>query len=90
MDTNLSLKDNTITLSNRSKITISGVTKVISISPTAIDLEAYGSGLIILGENILVTKLNIESGEIEATGRFDAIKYSNPHQKTNLFKRIFK
>ena len=90
MDTNQSLKDNTITLANRSKITITGVTKVVSISPSAIDLVAYGSGLVVLGSDILVTKLNVETGDIEATGRFDAIRYSNTNSKSNFIKRIFK
>ena len=42
-----SLKDNNIMLFNRSKLTLTGVTKVISISPTTINVEAYGSGLLI-------------------------------------------
>lgn len=85
-----SLKDNNITLFNRSKITLTGVTKVISISPTAISVEAYGSGLLIFGNDMLVTKLDVESGSIEATGLFDAIKYTTSKTKGGFLKRILK
>lgn len=90
MDSNSSLKDNVVTLYNRSKLTLTGVTKVISISPNFINLEAYGSGLVILGSEILVTKLDVESGNIEATGIFDALKYSQTKSKSGLLRRIFK
>lgn len=85
-----SLKDNNITLFNRSRLTLSGVTKVISISPTSISVEAYGSGLLIFGNDMLVTKLDVESGNIEATGLFDAIKYTTSKNKGGFLKRILK
>ena len=41
----------------------------------------------ILGNNINITKLDVESGVIEANGLFNSIQYNS---KPNLFKRIFK
>ncbi len=87
---NSTLKDNVITLFNRSRLTLTGVTRVISITPSAISVEAYGSGLIVFGSDMLVTKLDVESGNIEATGVFDAIKYTSTKAKGGLLKRILK
>ena len=85
-----SLKDNNITLFNRTKLTLTGVTKVISITPTTISVEAYGSGLLIFGNDMLVTKLDVENGMIEASGLFDAIKYTTSKNKGGFLRRILK
>jgi hypothetical protein len=62
------LKENKIILTNRQNLSISGVEKVISISETILTLEAYGSGLVVNGSNLLVTKLDVETGYLEVTG----------------------
>ena len=89
---NNNLKSNTehsITLNNRKTLTITGVNKVISVKPGLLQLKSNSGDISISGQNIEVTKLDVEQHTIELTGRFDAIKYSE-NTKTPLLKKIFK
>jgi len=84
------LNDSKITLSNRKILIITGVTKVISVKDNELNLEASGSGLIVQGAGLEVTKLDVAAGILEVSGLVDSLRYTSIHAKQNLFKRIFK
>ena len=87
-----SIKNNvehSLTLTNRKYLTITGVDKVISIKPELLQLKSVAGNILIAGQNIEVTKLDLEQHTVTLTGKFDNIRYIE-NTKTPLLKKIFK
>ncbi|NLM37860.1 MAG: sporulation protein YabP [Firmicutes bacterium] len=88
------LKNNhQLTLVHREKLTIDGVTNVGSYDPTELLLETTAGVLLIKGENLHLTLLNLEQGKIGLTGEINALTYSNEtlsQRSKGLLGKIFK
>ena len=84
------MKENILRLANRNDLSIVGVEKVISFSPTQILLVAMDSQMQILGSNLQTTKLDEQNGELCVSGLITSIKWSSAPEKIPLLKRIFK
>ena len=80
---------NNVILNNRSSIALTGINEVISTNDRQLLLKTNNTRLTITGHNINITKLVIDTGELEATGTFDSIIYSG-NGKKSIFGRIFK
>lgn len=76
-----------LSLSNRNTLHLSGILEVISTSDNELYLKLKDTTLSITGTNIHISKLDVQSGDLEATGNFDSIKYG---KSKNIFKRLFK
>ncbi|PKK95844.1 MAG: sporulation protein YabP [Tenericutes bacterium HGW-Tenericutes-4] len=85
-------KPHKITLENREKLTLTGIGKVHNANEHTISVEINGTNLIIEGSNMQVSKLDVQTGNMEAIGAFDLIKYSNSGTKSakNILNRVFK
>ena len=81
--------EHNLTLTNRKHLTITGVDKVVSVKPELLQLKSTAGDIAISGQNIEVTKLDVEQHTITLTGKFDNIKYFE-NTKTPLLKKIFK
>ena len=81
--------EHTLTLVDRKHLTITGVDKVISVKPDLLQLKSTAGDIVVTGQNIEVTKLDLEQHTLSLNGKFDSIKYSNV-DKTPLLKKIFK
>lgn len=83
-----------ITLNNRGAGVITGVNAVISFDPNEILLETEQGMLLIKGNELNVTKLTLDKGEVEIDGRVDSFTYSDmkPGLKgeNGFFERLFK
>jgi sporulation protein YabP len=79
--------DNKIIIDNRNKVSITGISQVISSNDTAITMLVKNTRLIISGKDLHIEKLDVEHGLIEAGGTIDSIKYNGGE---GLIKRIFK
>ena len=84
------MKENILRLVNRNDLSILGVEKVISFSPTQIVLVAMDSQMQILGSDLQTTKLDEQNGEICVSGLINSIKWQSSQEKIPLLKRIFK
>ena len=85
-------KENTtssIILNNQRNLKLTGISDIISCNDKTLILKTSNNRLTITGSDINVTKLIFETGELEATGNFDCIKYSSSNNG-GLMKRIFK
>ena len=82
-------QEHSLTLVNRKHLTITGVDKVISVKPDLLQLKSSNGDVIITGQNIEVTKLDLELHTLSLNGKFDSIKYLD-NNKTPLLKKIFK
>lgn len=84
------IKENIIRLVNRNDLSISGVSKVNSFSPTQINLITLDCEMTILGEQLQTTKLDEQNGELYVSGLINCIKWNEKKEKIGLIKRIFK
>ena len=82
--------ENRLTLINQENLSISGIKKANVISETSVVLEMENSILQISGNSMEVKKLDVESGNIEISGKIYCIKFYGAKEKLSLFKKIFK
>lgn len=79
-----------ITIENRGLITITGATKMISSTETQSVVEVGDCNIVISGQNLEITKLDLDNKEVNIKGIINSLKYSQKIEKNNLFKRLFK
>ena len=81
-----------IILEGRKKISISGVTDVESFDETTITVITELGVLTVNGDDIKIEKLNLDTGEVSATGDFYLAEYiSDEKEKSGgLFSRLFR
>ncbi len=84
------INNHTLTLLNRESLSLSGICEVVSVSEKNLVCNLKNGNLIIFGENLKVTKLDVESGKVELSGKVDSIKYSGSKSKEKFFKKLFK
>ena len=90
MDENTARKSHTLQIENRNKITLSGITDVGSFNEDTVQLESDLGGLEIRGENLQVTKLSLEDGDVSVEGKISSVAYTEPAVKnTGFFSRVF-
>lgn len=83
-------KKQSLTLENRQKLTLSGVLKVDSVTPSVISLYLHGTKLIVAGSALEVKKFDQAIGFFEVAGRVDALKYMDKREPQSIIKRLFK
>lgn len=82
-----------LSMVNREKLTLDGVTNVGSYDPSELLLETAAGVLLIKGENLHLTLLNLEQGKIGLSGEINALIYSNEslsQKSSGLLGKIFK
>lgn len=81
-----------IILENREKLSITGVTDILTFDEDEIILNTEHGILEIMGTDLKVEKLSLDSGEILARGFINSINYpGEKHEKTSgFFKSMFK
>ena len=75
-------------LKDRQELHLSGVTDVDSFDETGIVAYTDIGELSIGGENLHITKLSLETGEVDISGRIDAIVYLDSGAKQKK-RRLF-
>lgn len=78
----------TLTLQNRNKLSLTGVTKVISVKDDLAQLETNMGVLQAYGKDIQLVSLELDKGEIELKGDFVSFKYGD--KNSSFLKRLFK
>lgn len=66
-----------ILLTDRGLAKFTGVVDVLSFDETMIELETEQGALTIKGNDLHVTRLTLENGEIDVDGRVDSLVYSD-------------
>ncbi len=94
MDENRIPSTHKLMIQNRKGGTITGITDVLSFDVKEILLETTQGMLLVKGNELHVSRLLLEKGEIELDGRIDSLTYSEMHsgqkQGEGLFARMFK
>ena len=87
------MEENNIVIENREKMTISGVTDVLSFDDQIIIVETNLGLLTVKGQNLKINKLNIDTSDFSLNGNISAISYSEgtlEAKQNSFFGRIFK
>lgn len=82
--------NHSISVDNRAKASVKGVTEVISYDENNIVMETNMGQLTLDGSALNIVKLNLGEGEIVIEGRIDAFYYMEQSEKRSLFSRLFK
>ena len=80
-----------VILDNREKLTLTGVADVDSFDEQTIILRTSMGELTVRGERLHISRLNTETGELEASGKIHAFVYmSDARNNTGFFSRLFR
>ena len=81
MDERQLLKAHKISLNNRISGYMTGVREVISFDGGEIVLDTEQGIMIVKGEDLHVTRLTLDKGEVEINGHIDGILYTENQEK---------
>lgn len=86
------LKNQNIFIEDRQKLTITGVEQVESFNDNTIILTTVKGGIVVKGEGLNISKLNLEDGNVKIDGIVNGIAYSNKEtgSKGNFLGKMFK
>ncbi len=80
----------TILIEDRKTIKIVGATRILSSTSSQASVEMNENNLIMSGNNLEITKLDLENGEVVFCGELSSLKFVNKSEKTPLLKRLFR
>ncbi len=78
-----------VILENREKISISGIKEVKNFDEEIINLDTELGELTIKGQNLHISKMDVESGDIRITGNIFGLIY-NDNVKSSFWSKVFK
>ena len=88
------VKPHKVMIDKRAHAMISGVHEVVSFDEKEVILETEQGTLTIKGEDLKVSRLTVEQGEVDIGGRMDSLVYSESRMKKNqgesFLSRLFK
>ncbi len=87
---NTPTKEQTLTLTNRKSLAVSGVNKVVSLKPDLIQLDTVFGGLVINGSNLELVKLDNNLNRADISGQVDCLRFVEGKNKEPFFRKIFK
>lgn len=76
-------------LSERQKLTMTGVTEVVSFDENAVVLQTPLGTLLIQGQGLQLKTLSLEGGQVAVDGTVTSLTYEEPRQD-GLFRRLFR
>lgn len=93
-DLSSSTRMHRMTMTNRKNCTINGVNDVLSFDIHEILLETEQGMLMIKGDDLHVSRLTLEKGEVDIDGRIDSFTYSDAsgsgHKGESLLSKLFR
>lgn len=91
---NIGNKQHKVALTNRQTCLLTGVKDVLSFDVREVILETEQGMLTIRGEDLHVSRLSLDSGEVDLDGRVDSLIYSDISGGTrkgeSLFTKLFR
>lgn len=90
MEDKKTIKDHNVFISNRKKITLTNVTKALSANQNGVVLQLVGYKAQISGNNLHISKLDMEQGVAEVEGEINGLKYVGANEAGGFFKKLIK
>lgn len=76
-----------LALENRQKAALAGVNEVVAFDENQVILMTESGEIALTGENLHVTRLMLEEGQLTVEGRLDGIFYTQRPGRRGLFRR---
>ncbi|WMM25410.1 sporulation protein YabP [Tissierella sp. MB52-C2] len=87
----IKFKNQNIMIEDRERMTVTGVEQVESFNDNTIVLTTVKGGMIIKGEGLNISKLNLDDGGVKIDGRISGINYTDKDATTkNIMGKLFK
>lgn len=83
-------KAHSVLLENREKLTLTGVSDVECFSDGNLVIQTDYGQIDVRGENLQVTKLSLETGDLVAEGAVDSLNYTVSLKSGGLFSKVFR
>ena len=77
-----------LTLKQRQKLTMTGVTEVVSFDDTAVVLETSLGTLVVQGRDLQLKTLSVDGGQVAVEGTVSALQYEEPRQGGGWLRRL--
>ncbi len=78
-----------LTLEERKKLTVTGVTEVVSFDETAVMLRTDMGTLLVQGRDLQLKTLSLDGGQMAVDGTVTALVYEEPRQNGGWVRRLF-
>lgn len=82
------LASHKVTLSDRKKLTVTGVSEVVSFDETMVHMETAQGSLMVHGRELRLKNLSPEGGQLELCGTVEALVYEEPKRRGGFLGRI--
>ena len=86
-DTQLALP-HSLTLHSRNRLTVTGVTEVVSFDDTAVVLHTGLGALTVLGRELQLKALTPDGGNVTIEGTVSALQYEDPRPAGGWLRRL--
>lgn len=87
----IKFKNQNITIEDRKKILVTGVEQVENFNDNTIILTTINGGITIKGEELNISKLNVEDGNVKIQGKINGVNYSSRDLSSkNILEKLFK
>lgn len=80
-----------LSLENRNRLSVTGVENVEGFSETAVTLDTNLGRLVIKGEGLHISKLNVDDGGFSLDGKINSFEYLKKSEKHgSFFENLFR
>ena len=79
-----------LTLNERSTLTMTGVTEVVSFDETAVILHTGLGTLLVQGKDLKLKTLQPDGGQVVVNGKISALSYEEPRPTGGFWRRLFR
>lgn len=83
-------KPHTMLLDNRKKLSLTGVNDVLGFNEELVSIKTSLGDLIVRGSKLHISKLNLETGEVDIDGHINSLQYIESREGKSLMQRLFK
>ncbi len=84
------MEKSSITLTNKEKLVISGVNKIIGFDENHFNLDTILGNLLVKGSNLEMKNLHIENKILEINGTITSFSYDSIKPNQSFMKKLFK
>lgn len=84
-------RSHSLALKDRSRLALTGVTRIISCDENAAVLETPLGNLTVGGQGLQVSELSVASGQVQLSGKIEYLQYAENRQSSgSLLARLFR
>ena len=90
-ETNPAAQGHSLALKDRRQLAVTGVGRIVSCDEASAVLETALGTLTVGGQELQVSELSVQSGQVQITGRIEFLQYAENRQSSGgLLARLFR